>query len=91
MGIALKRVTADQLEKFRQRVALADPKPREQDDEADEGYVPGDPQAMRGVPLVGVHGVGGVIAGTRPGDESWRMLKDEAYLRRQEAARRKKK
>lgn len=84
MGIAVKTLTADQVEKFRNRVCLADPKDPEPkaEKEPDEGYVPGDPLAMRGVPLVGVHGVGGVIAGTRPGDSAWRLAKDEAYLNR---------
>lgn len=76
-------MTADQLEKFRARVARAEPKPpAEGDGEPESGYVSGDPFALRGVPLVGVHGVGGVIAGTRPGDPAWRLLKDEAYLNR---------
>lgn len=91
MGIALKSVTADQLEKFRARVARADPKLPEKDaeEEPESGYVAGDPLALRGVPLVGVHGVGGVISGTRPGDPAWRVLKDEAYLRRRAAARKR--
>jgi hypothetical protein len=90
MGIALKTVTVDQLEKFRERLARSAPKPPEDEAEPDEGYVPGDPLAMRGVPLVGVHGVGGVIAGTRPGDPSWRLAKDEAYLRARAAAARRR-
>lgn len=81
MGFAALEVTADQLEKFRARVAL---KPPPDDDEVkvDPKHEPGDPVALRGVPLVGVQGVGGVISGTRPGDPVWRLLKDDAYLRR---------
>lgn len=42
--------------------------------------------STRGVPLVG--GGPGVIAGTRPGDTSWELLRDDRFIRRQEAKHR---
>lgn len=41
--------------------------------------------STRGVPLVG--GGPGVIAGTRPGDSPWSLLRDDRFLRRQERKR----
>lgn len=51
----------------------------------DPRHQPGDPVAMRGIPLVG--GVGGAIGGTRPGDDLGRLLRDEKFLSRRRKVR----
>lgn len=35
------------------------------------GALPGDPWALRGIPIASQHGVGGAIAGTRPDRFRW--------------------
>lgn len=52
----------------------------------DPRHQPGDPRAMRGIPLVGA--VGGCIQGTRPGDDLGRLLRDEKFLSRRRKVKR---
>lgn len=82
MGIALiEQPSVDQLKALVSKV-VGDVKPVK----LDPRHQPGDPRAMRGVPLVGA--VGGAITGTRPGDDAGRLERDEAFLRRRRKVRR---
>lgn len=42
---------------------------------------PGDPDALRGIPLMGERGVTAVRPGTRPGDSTWRIDELETSIR----------
>lgn len=76
MGIALtEEPSVDQLKALVRKVS-GEVKPVR----LDPRHQPGDPRALRGIPLVGA--VGGAIAGTRPGDDAGRLARDEAFLRR---------
>lgn len=80
MGIAKQELTVDRLEAFRRRVARAEQ--QEVVPSKAKPPPPADAAALRGIPVLGVLGVGGVIRGTRPGDSAWRLEKDDRYLRR---------
>lgn len=88
MGIAKIELTEEQaarLEVFRLRVK------RPVDDEpvkVNPRHLPGDPVALRGIPCLVAGGVGGVIPGTRPGDSSSRLARDEAHIAKYRSRRR---
>lgn len=76
MGVALVvEPSVDQLKALVRKVS-GEVKPVK----LDPRHQPGDPRAMRGIPLVGA--VSGAIGGTRPGDDVGRLERDEAFLRR---------
>lgn len=80
MGVALKHEpSTEQIKALVARLAPVKPV------KLDPRHQPGDPRALRGIPLVGA--VGGAIAGTRPGDDAARLLRDEAFLRRRRRVR----
>lgn len=78
MGEVRIELSTDQLKAFVVRVSG--------ETKLDPRHQPGDPRALRGIPLVGA--VSGAISGTRPGDDVGRLERDEAFLRRRRRARR---
>lgn len=77
MGSHVPEVSAADLERFRAKVA---PGGQEDDVPCDPRHMPGDPKALRGIPMVG--GASGAIPGTRPGDSAAVLDRDDRYLRR---------